>query len=135
MGVAGGSSAFVVATQNPLEFEGTYPLPEAQLDRFLMRVRVGDPPPEAELDMVRAFHQQQGRPPQVERMPDAPTLLELQARAPGVAARVEQRFMPRWKHGPSSSGGGVLEAADAFGVGCRHAAGPGIVRVHSLLRG
>ena len=34
---------FVVATQNPLELEGTYPLPEAQLDRFLMRVRVGYP--------------------------------------------------------------------------------------------
>nr|WP_232537390.1 MoxR family ATPase [Cystobacter fuscus] len=75
----------MVATQNPLEFEGTYPLPEAQLDRFLMRVRVGDPPPEAELDMVRAFHQRQGRPPQVERVPDAPTLLELQARAASVA--------------------------------------------------
>jgi MoxR-like ATPase len=75
----------VVATQNPLEFEGTYPLPEAQLDRFLMRVRVGDPPPEAELDMVRAFHQRQGRPPQMERVPDVPTLLELQARAASVA--------------------------------------------------
>jgi MoxR-like ATPase len=76
---------FVVATQNPLELEGTYPLPEAQLDRFLMRVRVGYPPPEAELDMVRAFHQRQGRPPQVERVLDAPTLLELQARAASVA--------------------------------------------------
>ncbi|EPX59602.1 MoxR-like ATPases [Cystobacter fuscus DSM 2262] len=76
---------FVVATQNPLELEGTYPLPEAQLDRFLMRVRVGYPSPEAELDMVRAFHQRQGRPPQVERVLDAPTLLELQARAAAVA--------------------------------------------------
>ena len=54
---------FVVATQNPLELEGTYPLPEAQLDRFLMRVRVGYPPAESELAMVRAFHGRQGRPP------------------------------------------------------------------------
>jgi MoxR-like ATPase len=34
---------FVVATQNPLEYEGTYPLPESQLDRFLVRVRLGFP--------------------------------------------------------------------------------------------
>ena len=33
----------VVATQNPIELEGTYPLPEAQLDRFLMRIAVGYP--------------------------------------------------------------------------------------------
>jgi MoxR-like ATPase len=38
----------VLATQNPYEFEGTYPLPESQLDRFLMRVRVGYPDPTAE---------------------------------------------------------------------------------------
>jgi MoxR-like ATPase len=39
---------FVLATQNPYEFEGTYPLPESQLDRFLMRLRVGYPDHEAE---------------------------------------------------------------------------------------
>jgi MoxR-like ATPase len=39
---------FVVATQNPEEFHGTYPLPESQLDRFLLRLRVGYPPPEVE---------------------------------------------------------------------------------------
>ena len=38
----------VIATQNPIEYEGTYPLPEAQLDRFLMRVRVGYPSAEDE---------------------------------------------------------------------------------------
>ncbi len=38
----------VLATQNPLELEGTYPLPEAQVDRFLMRLRVGYPTPEEE---------------------------------------------------------------------------------------
>ncbi len=43
----------VLATQNPIEFEGTFPLPEAQLDRFLMRLSLGYPDPEAELEIVR----------------------------------------------------------------------------------
>jgi MoxR-like ATPase len=51
---------FVVATQNPLELEGTYPLPEAQLDRFLMRVRVGYPDAAAEKQMLTRFHQHGG---------------------------------------------------------------------------
>ena len=42
----------VVATQNPIEYEGTYPLPEAQLDRFLMKIEVGYPPGEGELRML-----------------------------------------------------------------------------------
>ena len=42
----------VVATQNPIEFEGTYPLPEAQLDRFLMRLSVGYPSADAEWQML-----------------------------------------------------------------------------------
>ena len=43
----------VVATQNPIEYEGTYPLPEAQLDRFLLRVSVGYPDRDAEWDVIR----------------------------------------------------------------------------------
>ena len=43
----------VVATQNPIEYEGTYPLPEAQLDRFLLRVPVGYPDRDAEWDVIR----------------------------------------------------------------------------------
>jgi MoxR-like ATPase len=42
----------VIATQNPIEHEGTYPLPESQLDRFLMRVSVGYPSPESELEIL-----------------------------------------------------------------------------------
>ena len=45
---------FVLATQNPIEQEGTYPLPEAQLDRFLFDVRVGYPDEEAEVGILRA---------------------------------------------------------------------------------
>ena len=46
------SPFIVVATQNPIEMEGTYPLPEAQRDRFMARVSMGYPSPRAELDML-----------------------------------------------------------------------------------
>src|SRR3990172_13390365 len=42
----------VLATQNPLEYEGTYPLPESQIDRFAMRVRIGYPSQEGEKEML-----------------------------------------------------------------------------------
>ena len=45
---------FVVATQNPADYQGTYPLPEAQLDRFLLRIGVGYPSADAELAMLYA---------------------------------------------------------------------------------
>jgi MoxR-like ATPase len=44
----------VIATQNPVEHHGTYPLPESQLDRFLMRVRMGYPDGDAERDILRS---------------------------------------------------------------------------------
>ena len=47
----------VLATQNPIEQEGTYPLPEAQLDRFLMQVDIGYPDLEAERQIVNALHE------------------------------------------------------------------------------
>jgi MoxR-like ATPase len=46
----------VVATQNPIEYEGTYPLPEAQLDRFLLKLDVGYPSAEAEIAMLGLAH-------------------------------------------------------------------------------
>jgi MoxR-like ATPase len=47
-----GDAFFVIATENPLEFEGTYPLPEAQTDRFLLKVRMGYPSEEAEAQLL-----------------------------------------------------------------------------------
>jgi MoxR-like ATPase len=44
----------VMATQNPIEYEGTFPLPEAQLDRFLMRIQLGYPRPEAEIAILES---------------------------------------------------------------------------------
>jgi MoxR-like ATPase len=46
------SPFMVIATQNPIEHEGTYPLPESQLDRFLMRISIGYPAHDAELEML-----------------------------------------------------------------------------------
>lgn len=47
------SPFFVIATQNPLEQSGTFPLPESQLDRFLMRLSLGYPSPDAELSLLQ----------------------------------------------------------------------------------
>ena len=46
----------VIATQNPIEYEGTYPLPEAQLDRFLLKIDVGYPKPADEIAMLKIAH-------------------------------------------------------------------------------
>lgn len=43
---------FVMATQNPIEYEGTYPLPEAQLDRFLLKMKMGYPTPDEEMEVL-----------------------------------------------------------------------------------
>jgi MoxR-like ATPase len=55
---------FVLATQNPLEQEGTYPLPEAQLDRFMFLINVGYPTTEDELQIMRMGTGQPGEQPQ-----------------------------------------------------------------------
>ena len=46
---------FVIATQNPIELEGTFPLPEAQLDRFLLKIRMGYPDKAEEVEILRRF--------------------------------------------------------------------------------
>ncbi len=49
-----GSPFMVVATQNPVDYEGTFPLPESQMDRFMMRLQMGYPQPGDELEILRA---------------------------------------------------------------------------------
>jgi MoxR-like ATPase len=66
----------VLATQNPIESEGTYPLPEAQIDRFLLKVLVHYPAPSDELTVVQ---RSLGAAPAVRRVLDLPTLHALQA--------------------------------------------------------
>ena len=50
-----GETFIAIATQNPVEYEGTYPLPEAQLDRFMFKLRLGYLPPEAEMEVLRRW--------------------------------------------------------------------------------
>ena len=66
----------VVATQNPIELEGTYRLPEAQLDRFLMRIELGYPDRAAEVRVVRADAARVA-PDQLEPVLDVPALQEV----------------------------------------------------------
>lgn len=47
-----------MATQNPVEYEGTYPLPEAQLDRFLLKLKMGYPSPEEEFEILNRMEKQ-----------------------------------------------------------------------------
>ncbi|NIN64917.1 MAG: AAA domain-containing protein [Anaerolineae bacterium] len=69
----------VMATQNPIEYEGTFPLPEAQLDRFLMRISLGYPSPADEIRILEA--QQYVHPIEtIEQVVDSGELLEMQER-------------------------------------------------------
>ena len=68
----------VLATQNPIEYEGTYPLPEAQLDRFLVRVSVGYPERDDEVEMVARRLKRGVDDVELEPVVDAATFVELQ---------------------------------------------------------
>jgi MoxR-like ATPase len=67
----------VLATQNPIEYEGTFPLPEAQLDRFMLRLRLGYP---SAADEVAMLDSQQFKHPvdELGQVVDTPTLIEAQ---------------------------------------------------------
>jgi MoxR-like ATPase len=69
----------VLATQNPLEYEGTYPLPEAQLDRFLVRISVGYPSRDEEWQMVDERLTRRTDEVSLNKVVDRARLLELQA--------------------------------------------------------
>jgi MoxR-like ATPase len=75
----------VVATQNPIEYEGTYPLPEAQLDRFMVRVALGYPAPEDEAEML-AEHAAGDRVLELEPATDVGEVLAAQEAAARVHA-------------------------------------------------
>ena len=86
----------VIATQNPVELEGTYPLPEAQLDRFLLRLRIGYPDRDAELAILDAQGEGEVNIDDLEPVCDAETVAVVvegarrgahRARAPGLRRR------------------------------------------------
>jgi len=68
----------VLATQNPIEYEGTYPLPEAQLDRFLLRISVGYPDRAAELELLSRRMERGSDEVVLERVVDRDDLLAMQ---------------------------------------------------------
>jgi MoxR-like ATPase len=85
------SKSFAVfATQNPVEFEGTYPLPEAQLDRFLVKIRIGYPDAEQEAQVLQNY-QDGFDPRELQRLNFSTVPLEilLAARQETAAVRVE----------------------------------------------
>ena len=69
----------VLATANPIEYEGTYPLPEAQLDRFLLRVSFGYPSPGEEYDVLARRLERRQEEVDLQRITDADGLLAMQA--------------------------------------------------------
>ncbi len=69
----------VLATSNPVEYEGTYPLPEAQLDRFLLRLDIGYPPAEEEAEVLRRRIARQREETVLTPVIDAARLADLQA--------------------------------------------------------
>ena len=74
----------VLATQNPIEYEGTYPLPEAQLDRFVLRLGVGYPSAEDEWRLLERRVERRADEVELEPVLDGARLLELQAAIEGV---------------------------------------------------
>ena len=77
---------FVLATQNPVELEGTFPLPEAQLDRFLLRVRLGYPSEEQEEHILTLGRESRTVP--VTSLPDVPDLIQFRRLVEDI--RIEQ---------------------------------------------
>jgi MoxR-like ATPase len=75
----------VLATANPIEYEGTYPLPEAQLDRFMLRVSFGYPTAEEEWDVLQRRMSRRQEEAQIAPVVDARTLQAMQAALESVA--------------------------------------------------
>ncbi len=97
-----GEPFLVLATQNPIEHEGTYPLPEAQLDRFMLKVRVGYPTREAEKEIVARMAM--GRPIEVQKVAEADDLM-------AARSAVAELFMDQKVRAAGGRRGGA-EAAD-----------------------
>lgn len=74
----------VIATQNPIEYEGVYPLPEAQLDRFLLRLQLGYPNRTEEMEILKRRMERAQEDIQLEPAADADTILALQKTVEGI---------------------------------------------------
>ncbi|MBQ4452704.1 MAG: MoxR family ATPase [Clostridia bacterium] len=81
----------VLATQNPVDFVGTYPLPEAQLDRFFMRVSIGYPSPEEEIGMLNMYMERDRLVDELEPVCTCEDLIRLQGKVGEVRVSREMR--------------------------------------------
>ncbi len=133
-----GEPFLVLATQNPIEHEGTYPLPEAQLDRFMLKVRIDYPTRDAEREIVDRMAA--GRPIEVRRVADGTDVLA--ARAAIAELFIDQKVVDyvvdvvRATREPASVGLAELRPLIAFGASPR--ASIFLVqaaRAHAYLRG
>ncbi len=118
---------FVIATQNPLHQVGTFPLPESQLDRFLMRLQLGYPDAKAERELLRGEERREIIR-HLEPAMSAAQLLELQKAVPAMpvsdalldyvqALVAHTRHSPRYAQGLSPRAGlAVLRAAQAWAM-------------------
>ncbi len=90
----------VVATQNPIDLEGTYVLPEAQLDRFMMRLSMGYPSPEAEVQVLRSErdHASVVSLAPVMSGPDLLAMIDFVKRAVEIAPTIEQYIVAVCAH-------------------------------------
>src|SRR5881628_141477 len=74
----------VIATQNPIEYEGVYPLPEAQLDRFIVRLQLGYPTPLEEVEIMQRRMLRGKEDISLEAVVDSATILEIQKTVEGI---------------------------------------------------
>jgi MoxR-like ATPase len=133
-----GEPFLVLATQNPIEQEGTYPLPEAQLDRFMLKVRVGYPTRDAEKEIVARMAS--GRPIEVARVAQADDLLA--ARSAVAELFMDQKVVDyivdvvRGTRDPQAIGLAELKPLIAYGASPRASIYLAqAARAHAYLRG
>jgi MoxR-like ATPase len=133
-----GEPFLVLATQNPIEQEGTYPLPEAQLDRFMLKVRVGYPTRDAEKEIVARMAS--GRPIEITSVADAQDILA--ARSAIAELFMDQKVVDyivdvvRATREPQAVGLAELKAVIAFGASPRASINLAqAARAHAYLRG
>src|SRR5258707_8103838 len=133
-----GEPFLVLATQNPIEHEGTYPLPEAQLDRFMLKVRVGYPTRDAEKEIVGRMAS--GRPIEVQRIAEADDILA--ARSAIAELFMDQKVVDyivdvvRATREPAAVGLPELKPLIAFGASPRASIYLAqAARAHAYLRG
>ena len=133
-----GEPFLVLATQNPIEHEGTYPLPEAQLDRFMLKVRVGYPSRDEEKEVL--LRMSSGHEIAIERLLEPGAILA--ARASIADLYMDQKVVDyivdlvRATRDPSSVGLSELKPLIAFGGSPRASIGLAqAARAHAYLRG